>query len=251
MRISLSMRVGAIIFLALVGTTTHADDGWRHTLALYFVGASIDGTVGVGPVEGDIDVSFGDILDNLDIGGMAAYHGERGPWYVGADLMYLALENDKSGLGPMGNSRAKVEADQLVVQVDGGYALTEQLDVYGGLRYWDIDSKVSLTGGGPLGQAVSAKDSESWVDPVVGLRFALPLSERWQLVTRGDIGGFGVGSDFSWHVTAFFGWELVDNMTAMFGIRYIGIDYDDGSGAERFLFDVTQGGPAAGIAWSF
>jgi hypothetical protein len=251
MKKSMSWRIGGILVLAVLCSSVRAEDGWRHTMGIYMVGASIDGTVGVGPVEGDIDVSFGDILDNLDIGGMAAYHGERGPWYIGADFMYLGLEKKKSGIGPTGNAQSKVEVDQLLFEVDGGYALTEQLDVYGGLRYWDLESKVSLVGGGPLGQAVTAKVSESWVDPVVGLRYVVPLSERWRLVTRGDIGGFGLGSDFSWHVTAFFGWELVDNVMAMFGIRYIDVDYDDGSGSERFLFDVTLGGPAAGIAWSF
>jgi hypothetical protein len=37
----------------------------------------------------------------------------------------------------------------------------------------------------------------------------------------------------------------------MFGLRYIGVDYENGSGADRFLMDLTEGGPAAAFAWRF
>lgn len=240
-----------LLALAVSSPALAADDQWQHTAVVYMIGASIDGTAGVGPVESDVDVSFGDILDNLEFGAMAAYRGEKGPWAVIADLIYMDLETDKNGLGPFGNTRATVQLDQLIMELDGSYAINDQLDVYAGLRYWDVDSTVTVVGGGPLGETLDGKLGEDWVDPLVGVRYVWPLGEQWTLVWRGDIGGFGVGSDFSWHTTAYFAWHLNEHANVLIGYRHLDVDYDDGSGADRFLMDVSEGGPTVGFAWKF
>lgn len=228
-----------------------ADEAWQHTAVIYMIGASIDGDAGVGNLTADVDVSFGDILDNLEMGAMAAYRAERGPWAIVADVIWMNLEQDKGNLGPLGGTRAEVELDQLITELDLSYALNERLDAYGGLRYWDVDTDITVATGGPLGTVLSGSLSEDWIDPVVGLRYELPLGERWMLVSRGDIGGFGVGSDFTWHVTMFASWAMSENASLLFGFGYLDVDYDDGSGSDRFLMDVGEGGPAAGFAWRF
>jgi hypothetical protein len=244
---------GAALFAAVVacGSASAAAEEWQHTVVLYGIGASIDGKVGIGDVTADVDVGFDDILDNLEFGAMAAYRGERGRWAVVADLIFMALEQEKSGLGPAGGTRAKVEADQLIVELDGSYAVTERLDAYGGLRYWELDNELEIVGGGPLGETLSASKTEDWVDPIVGLRYVAPLAERWQFIVRGDVGGFGVGSDFTWHTSAFAAWQVSEQGSVLLGLRYLDVDYDDGSGSDRFRWDVTEGGPMAGFAWRF
>lgn len=251
MQASIRPLIIAACGVVLVQPAVAADEAWQHTAAIYGVGASIDGEAGVGNVVADVDVGFDDILDNLEAGLMAAYRAERGPWAVVVDLMWMNLEADKGGLGPLGGTRADVELDQLVVELDGAYALTERLDVYGGLRYWDVDADLTVATGGPLGQTLSASLSEDWVDPVVGLRYQWPLGAKWTLVARGDIGGFGVGSDFTWHTTAYASWNLSEHASLLFGFRYLDVDYDDGSGSDRFLMDLSEGGPAIGFAWRF
>jgi hypothetical protein len=241
----------ALLALLAASPAMAADDAWRHTVALYGIAASIDGTAGVGPVEADVDVSFSDILDNLEMGAMASYRGEKGRWAVVGDLIWMNLENDKDGLGPFGRTNAKAELDQLIMELDGSYALTERLDLYGGLRYWDVDSTVKVTGGGPMGETVGGKLSEDWVDLLVGLRYALPLGDKWTLVWRGDMAPFGTGSDFSWHTTVYADWRLGEHANVLIGYRYLDVDYDDGEGANRFLMDVSQAGPAVGFAWTF
>jgi hypothetical protein len=240
-----------VLWVGLAQPAVAADDAWQHTMSLYMIGASIDGEAGVGSITADVDVSFGDILDNLEMGAMAAYRGERGPWAVVADVIWMNLEQEKGGLGPTGGRRSEVELDQFITELDLSYALNERLDAYAGLRYWDVDTDLTVVFGGPLGQTLSGSLSEDWVDPLVGLRYEWPLSEKWVLVARGDIGGFGVGSDFSWHATAFAAWKLSERASLLFGFRFLDVDYDDGSGSDRFLMDVGEGGPAAGFAWRF
>jgi hypothetical protein len=241
----------ALLALLVASPAMAADDAWHHTVALYGIGASIDGTAGVGPVTGDVDVSFSDILDNLQFGAMAAYRGEKGPFAVMADFIYMDLETDKNGLGPVGQSRATVELDQLMAELDGAYAVTDRLDAYVGLRYWDVNSTVTVVGGGPLGETLSGKLSEDWVDLLYGLRYALPIGRNWTLVWRGDVAPFGTGSEFSWHTTAYADWRLGEHAHALIGFRWLDVKYDDGEGANRFLMDVSEGGPTVGFAWSF
>lgn len=237
--------------LLACGPALAADEEWQHTVVLYGIGASIDGKAGIGSVSADVDVGFDDILDNLEFGAMLAYRGERGRFAVVADLIFMALEQKKNGLGPLGGAQAKVEADQLIVELDGSWAVTERLDAYGGLRYWELDTELDVVGGGPLGETLSADMTEDWVDPIVGLRYAMPLSEHWDFIVRGDIGGFGVGSDFTWHASAFANWQFSEHGSLLFGYRHMDVDYDDGSGSSRFRWDVGEGGPTVGFAWQF
>jgi hypothetical protein len=238
------------LLVASSAMAAHANE-WQHTAAVYMIGAGIDGTAGVGSVEGDVDVSFGDILESLEFGAMAAYRGDNGPFAVVADFIYMNLENDKNGLGPFGQTRATVELEQLITELDASIAVTDRLDAYAGLRYWDVDSTVTVVGGGPLGETINGGASEDWVDLIYGLRYAWPLSDTWTLIVRGDVAPLGTGSDFSWHTSAFANWQLGEHASVLIGFRWLDVDYDDGEGADRFLMDVSEGGPTAGFAWTF
>lgn len=215
-----------------------AEDEWEHTAVIYMIGASIDGRAGVGPVTADVDVGFDDILDNLDAGAMAAYRAQKGRWAVVADLIYMGLEQDKDGLGPLGQARATAELDQLVFELDGSYAVNERVDVYAGVRYWDIDSEVVIVGGGPLGETLRGSAGEHWIDPIVGIRYTWNLGDAWSIVWRGDVGGLGIGSDFTWHTTAYANWRFGEHASLAVGFRYLDVDYEDGTGSDRFLMDV-------------
>ena len=50
----------------LAATPLHADE-WKHELAPYLWGSAMEGTTGIGGVTADVDASFGDILDNLEM----------------------------------------------------------------------------------------------------------------------------------------------------------------------------------------
>jgi hypothetical protein len=236
-----------LLGLLASGVASAADDGWKHTVAIYGVGASMDGSTSVGPVTADVDVSFSDILDNLEFAAMFAYRGERGRWAVGTDLIYMKLEQSKDGIGPAGNSRSTVEADQLILELNGSYALTEHLSLYGGFRYWDLEVDLEVQGGGPLGETLATSQDEDWIDPMVGLRYALPLGERWTLIAKADLGGFGFGSDRAWQATGLAAWSLSEHADLLFGFRWLDVDYEDG----LFKYNVGQGGPTVGFAWVF
>ena len=74
----------------------------------------------------------------------------------------------------------------------------------------------------------------------------IPLADQWALRLDGDIGGFGVSSDFTRQ-----GLEMIDfqpwrNVAIVAGYRAIGTDYETGSGNDRFTYDATVQGPLGG-----
>lgn len=241
----------ALLSLAMSPVVLAQEEAWQHTLAVYVMGASLDGSAGVADVTADVDVGFSDILENLDAGFMLAWRGERGPWSAGVDFSFMGLEQKATGLGPGGGTSAKVESDQYIVQLDVGHALTERLGAYGGIRYTELDLDVNVVGGGPLGETLARSNKEKWADPVIGLRYAAPLSSRWQLVLKGDVGGFGVASDFTWMATAYASYSISEHVMLLLGYRHLYVDYEDGNGADRFVWDMTTAGPAAALAWRF
>jgi hypothetical protein len=54
---------------------------------------------------------------------------------------------------------------------------------------------------------------------------------------RGDIGGFGVGSEFSWNLLGAYGWQIAARngvtYAGIVGYRLLSVDYQKGSGGRR------------------
>ena len=73
------------------------------------------------------------------------------------------------------------------------------------------------------------------------------FADRWSLGARGDIGGFGVGTEFQWNVAGLVMWQPWKHVALAAGYRVLDQDYDKGDGRDRYVFDATIHGPLAGI----
>ena len=74
------------------------------------------------------------------------------------------------------------------------------------------------------------------------------------MIVGGDIGGFGAGSDFAWSALGLVGYRfemLGLDSSALVGYRALGQDFDTGSGANKFKWDVTMHGPIIGLVTRF
>lgn len=234
----------ALVLLAIAGTASAAE--WKHELAPYAWGSGMNGTTALGSASADVDMSFGDILDNLETGFMGMYRATRERWSVTVDGIYMGLGGN--GRGPAGYVKADVDLDQTALEVDVGYEVLERLTVYGGLRY--VDLSVDLDTSGPLGEQ-SREMSKDWVDPVIGAFYAIPVADKWTLVLRGDVGGFGVGSDFAWQGITTVRWQVTESFGVAAAYRYMDMDYEDGKGSNYFNYDMAISGPAMGVVFTF
>jgi hypothetical protein len=230
----------------LAAAPLHAEE-WKHELAPYLWGSAMEGTTGIGGVTADVDLSFSDILDNLEMGFMGMYRGTRDRFSITADTIFMGLGATQRSRNDL--AKADIDVDQFVLAAAAGYALTEKFVVLGGLRYMDLSAEVEVTG--PLGNTADAETDESWVDPYLGAQYTIPLSEAWSLNVYGDIGGFGIGSDFAWQGLVTLRWQLTERTGAVAAYRYMDVDYESGSGSGRFLFDMSFSGPALGLVFTF
>ncbi len=243
MRTRLQAAICSIALLAAL--PLHAEE-WQHELAPYMWGAAMSGSATVGTVTSDVDMSFGDILDNLEMGFMGAYRAKRGPFSVTVDGIYMGL--GATGHGPAGYVKADVDIDQAALEVDVGYEVIERLILLAGLRYNDLSVEIEATG--PLGTRAADQD-ETWLDPVIGAAYTVPFADKWSFTLRGDIGGFGVGSDFAWQGLGTLRWQASDRIGVLAAYRYIDMDYDTDDNDRYFEYDMSMSGPALGVVFTF
>jgi hypothetical protein len=194
-----------------------AASDWENVLGVYGIGASLSGAGTIRDLELDIDVDFGEILDKLEMGGMARYREG------GADLDLLVLEGSV------------------------GYRITKVVEGFIGLRYTDY--QFDLRYSGPL-QDHRATAGRTFYDPIVGVRAQGPIGKRWNIQGRADVGGFGVGMDLTWRVEANIGFEASRLVDIWFGYVALGQDFDAGPN-DRLAMDVVYQGPQLGVFFKF
>ena len=90
------------VMILLVAVTSSAwaqdSDSWEWSVIPYLWGVNMDGDMAVGPIDADLDVSFSDILSDLDIGGSLATRFKKGSHGFHVDYTYLRLKPDNADL---------------------------------------------------------------------------------------------------------------------------------------------------------
>ncbi len=234
------------------------DDRWEVSLTPFMWMSSIEGTVGKGGLQAPVDEDFSDIFD--DIEGSVALHlaATKGDWIVLGEFAYYDL-SASDPLGPLGLVTLDYDEHKVDVELalayrvlddylwgsgDSGRAGRGQLGVQGGGRYTNLDQDFKFKSA--LG-SIKTSESESWVDPVVGLRGTLGLTKALELDLRGDVGGFGVGSDLTWTAQGALAWWVARRATLRVGYRHRSIDYESGG----FVYDVDLFGPFFAFTFTF
>src|SRR5882672_8564650 len=183
------------------------EDRWHVEITPYLFAAGLHGSTGTQQVLADVNSGFGDIVKNLDSGLMGTLELRRGRWGIILDGLYFKLgdQRARSWQGPAGIGSATgdldVTATMQMYQLSAAYRFGDGVptDLIVAGRYTQLDSDLNLvatTGGLLPGGTRSLGAGQSWWDPVVGVRVILPFAQRWSAMLYGDIGGFGVGSDF-------------------------------------------------------
>jgi hypothetical protein len=237
---------------------TYAADQWEFVVAPYLLAPNITGNAGAGRfVNGaDVDVDTGDIIDNLDLGGMI--HGEarhESGFGIMADYAFMDLSSKTPG-PILPNTTIKGDVFQGILEAYGYYRFDlfhDEIDIYGGVRWWHMDVELTRQNApGPLPSNL-IDISEDWVDPVVGARWIAQLGPDWRSSLAADVGGFGVGSDLSLSLQALALYDFSESMSFAFGYRVLTVDYDNGKTgtSDYFSYDTVTHGPMMGLAFRF
>jgi hypothetical protein len=211
----------------------------------------VDGKVG-GTEPGALafELDTGDLLEAFDFGGLI--HGElhhASGWGLSVDYMFADLSTGGS-IGP-GAIETVVDASILEVTVLRRVPLgKDTLDLYAGIRRWDSEVVVDVELP-PIGFDILTGDT--WTDPIAGARYRHPLSAKWALLLQGDVGGFGVDSDFTWHAVGGFDLALSRRVSMQLVYKRLSVERQSPriGGGPPVDLDLTVEGPLLGVAWQF
>ena len=230
----------------------------------------------------EVDIAPNQVIDALDWSGLPMWmsyaEARNGRLTLFNDIVYAKLDGSgdfaKSGRAGIATLAGSVKADyeQATIEVGAAYEVWAGgppgstgftgLDVLAGGRYWhqetdvSADVEVGIVGLPSSGGRVFARSgSVDWVDPFVGARMRYQLAPGQDVVVRGDIGGFGAGSDFSWQALATYNWQICTTggyvIDGYLGYRALSVDYSQGSGNTKYEYDVLQQGPVTGLTIKF
>jgi opacity protein-like surface antigen len=227
---------------------------WTFTGAAYLWGAGISGQSGVFGLEPqEVDLSFSDLLKDLDFAFMGLGEARNGRFVMGMDLTYTNVGSTVDNPRGEGDERFldSIDVDTTSWMVTGyaGYSILDNdefhVDLIGGARYWSVntDFKLNTTNPGPL-DGRTFDDGASWIDPLAGVKMRFDLTDDVFVSSWGMIGGFGVGSDLMWDVMAGAGYSFTEHFDVFAGYRAVSVDYSD----DGFVYDMVQQGPVmAGV----
>lgn len=225
---------------------------WQFLVEPYVLFPNMNGTTGVGNLpDVTVDANPGDIFSRLQMGAMLNLEASNDTWTIASDFIYMNLKQDVTA-GPV-IKNGELSAKQFAWELAGLRRVTPWLEVgIGGILnsiQAEANINVNNIGGGSTNRV--KKQSQTWYDPMLIARIKHNPVKKFMYEFRGEIGGFGIGSNFAWQVQAYAGYRFskLFHMTA--GYRVISLNYETGEGEDRFLYNVDTFGPVIRFGFNF
>lgn len=234
-----------------------SDNDWKHEGAIYLWGAEIESKTSTGT---DIEMTFDEILDNLNLAAMGTLGAQKGRFKLITDFIFMDLEDTEKGsvyvpiehrnlTGFSVGEKLTVELKSWVVQPMVGYTIFEKdktsLDLTIGARYLWLETDITYKTTGPMTERkikISERD-DVW-DGIIGTRGKLKISDQWHIRGHLDVGTGD--SDYSYQGLISAGYQH-DKVTAAFGYRYLKWEFENDSALKNMKIN----GPFIGILYSF
>ncbi|SFK51786.1 outer membrane protein [Methylocapsa palsarum] len=262
--------------------------GWQFTLTPYMWAMGLNGTTTTRGQTVDTNASFLDILtksSSFPIAFMGHFEARNGPIALYTDLVFAQLRFAGSmlkqatrfpDLALSVDANAHLRATMGIVEAGGAYELARwtqsgagdsftAIDALGGLRYWNVSATMGFDVTGSVdsdslglsrvgSRANASSGSIQWIDPVIGFRLRQQVAAGDEFQFRGDIGGFGLGSKFSWQAFGGYSHEFkLAGLTfaGVVGYRALYADFSEGGGLNQKGLNAILHGPVAGISVPF
>lgn len=228
-----------IVAVAIFAAAPASAQQWDWKLTPYLWAAGLEGSATVGPVNGDVSVSFSDVLDILRGGGLIRLEAQADRHGFYGDLVYLRLKEEEARDTVGGQLELKLDA--VIAEGAYFYRIGEQYALEFGVRYWDFETTLRPA------LVAEVRRANDFTDAFVGFRAEFDISEQWDLLFRGNVGGGG--SDFSAGLQADFRRSFANGNTLDIGYRALDIDFEDGSGLLTTGLDLSMHGLAIGYTF--
>jgi hypothetical protein len=214
--------------------------------------SGISGDFGVRGIVSPLDVKFTDILERLDqipivLSAYVRYHR----WEFFGDGQHLKLSDSVTLPGVLFD-RADIELKLAFVEAFVGYRLIDcekgLLSVFAGARYNYMSGDLQISDNADprfpalrlrlgIPENLRVSGSQDWVDPVIGIGGRVRVAKPVSVYAKGDIGGFGAASDFTWQVGGGLEFQITRWLYSDVGWRYLKYDYTSGGFTNKTDFN--------------
>jgi hypothetical protein len=167
-------------------------------------------------------------------------------------FFYASLQQDASSKnGVVGGT---VSLKQTMWELAGLYKVNPWLEFGAGARINSINSGLNINVTGPGGSTVNQNSSmtQTWADPIIITRLKGAINNKWLLQLRADIGGFGIGSQFTYQLQPDIYFRASRLLELGLGYRILSMDYSTGTQGTSnwFLFNMQEYGPQIRIGFN-
>jgi len=246
-----------LLFLITYSSHVKAQDStkvkkWNYLADVYLMFPYMNGETGIGNnLILPVDANPGDIFSKLKMGGFLYLEAKTDKWAITSDLVFMNL-NQEVTPGILLYSGA-VTAKQLVWETAGLYRIFPFWEVGVGGRLNSVqtsfEGRINVLPAGT--EEISGRHTKTWYDPILITRLSTDIEDKWLFQFRGDLGGFGVGSDFTWQLQAYAGYRFTKVFQLMAGYRVLSTDYKTGEEPKEFIFDIDEFGPVIRFGFNF
>jgi len=210
---------------------------WKGYFHIYTGISQTHGTNTSGILSYDIDSRSGDL--EWTTGFMTG--GWKGRWGGQVELNWMSVEHDdqlySDGVitvtGGLEMSNFTVEADAFFRALGSD---AKGLDIVAGVRSYRMENSWEISSNQTQFGTIddSGSTSQSWVDPLIAVRFVGNTDNQFWGSFRVEMGGFGVGSDPMWGIRAQAGlrWQQTD---WSLGVRHYDIKYNNGESGDAYF----------------
>lgn len=242
------------------------DDPWEFTVAPYLWLTTVQGRTAIGERSASFDVDYSKVFDLLGrgdlFGAMGFFAARKGPITAFVDFAGSMARDDQEVRRVV---PVKVDVDSIFLEFALGWNLLDlgtpgrpghvEGNLHAGFRWNRAFSRLTIDPT-QVDRDRSVDSTQNWVDPLVGGAFTLDASERVSLYFRGDIGGFGAGSDLAWETMGVFDVYLgmlgQAQTDLLLGYKAYSFDYATrGRNGRAVRLQETLAGPVVGLAWKF
>ncbi|MBA4319269.1 MAG: hypothetical protein C0412_12785 [Flavobacterium sp.] len=240
----------SVAFAQDAKTSTKSE--WSYLVEPYLLFPNMSGTVGLADLpELAIDADTNEIFGNLKMGAMLYAEASNDFWAIGSDLIYMELaQGVKSGF-IVGSG--EFTAKQFAWEVSGLRKVNPWLEfgVGGILNSVNSGADINLIVLGGTSLNKTKEMTKTWFDPMLITRIKSKAGEKFVYQFRGEIGGFGIGSDLAWQMQAVAGYQFSKLFSITGGYRIISLDYESGSGQDYFHYNIDTSGPTVLFGFQF
>jgi hypothetical protein len=225
---------------------------WNVLAEMYLLFPYMDGETGIGNIiTAPVDAKPGDIFSNLKFGVMLYLEVQNNKWSMISDLLYADLSQEVTPTKLINSGT--VSGKQIIWEPSGLYRLTPYLEAGAGGRLNIMETGIDVQRNViPAGtEQITESASKTWFDPILIARVTADIKNKWLFQIKGDIGGFGLGSDFTWQLQAYAGYRFSRLFQLSAGYKILSIDYDKGVDADRFIYNVDTFGPVLRLGFNF